>query len=114
MESEGYISGGFGTGDRRKMIELLGFLRYCLHVYSWLVILSAVLSWLIGFGLVNYSNPNVRQIWKALNVVTEPLLAPIRNLLPAAGGIDFSPLVLLVAIIGVADYFIPFLMRTLG
>ena len=96
------------------MIELLGFLRYILHIYYWLVILSAVMSWLVGFGLINYSNPQVRQVWKALNAITEPLLAPIRRVLPSTAGLDFSPLVLLVACVGLADYFIPFLIRTIG
>lgn len=96
------------------MIELLGFIRYILHAYWWVVIASAVLSWLIGFSVVNLANPNIRQLWKVMMAVTEPLLNPIRRLLPSVGGLDFSPVVLLFAIIGLADYLIPFLMRKVG
>lgn len=96
------------------MFELLSFIRYCLHIYSWLIIAGAVLSWLLAFGIINYSNPQVRQIWNALNAVTEPALGPIRRYLPTGGGLDFSPIVLLVIVHGIADYFIPFLMRTIG
>ena len=93
------------------MIELLGFIRYAIHVYVWLVIAGGVMSLLLAFGLINYTNPQVRQIWTALNAITEPFLKPIRRFLPRTGGVDFSPLVLIVLCVGVADYFIPFLMR---
>ena len=93
------------------MIELLSFVRYVIHIYIWLVIAGAVMSWLLAFGLVNFTNPQVRQVWTALGAITEPFLKPIRRYLPAAGGLDFSPLVLLVLCVGIADYFIPFLMR---
>lgn len=96
------------------MYELLGFIRYCLHIYYWLIIIGVILSWLITFGMINYSNPTVRQAWKALDAITLPLLKPIRRVLPPTGGIDFSPLVLLVACVGVADFLIPFLQRTIG
>jgi YggT family protein len=96
------------------MIELLSFIRMIVNAYYWIIIASAILSWLIGFGLVNYSNPMVRQLWTGLNAVTEPLLKPIRRMLPNTGGLDFSPLVLIFACIGISDFLIPFLARTLG
>ena len=96
------------------MIELLGFIRMVVHVYIWLVIASAVMSWLLAFGLVNYSNPQVRQVWSALGAITDPFLKYIRRYLPATGALDFSSLVLLVLCVGIADYFIPFLMRMVG
>lgn len=93
------------------MIELLGFIRYAIHIYIWLVVAGAVMSWLLAFGLVNFTNPQVRQVWTALGAITEPFLKQIRRYLPATGGLDFSPLVLLVLCVGVADYLIPFLIR---
>ena len=93
------------------MIELLGYLRYILHAYWWVVIAAAVMSWLIGFNVINFSNPSVRQVWKVLMALTEPLLAPIRRVLPSTGGLDFSPIILLFGVIGIADFLIPFLMR---
>lgn len=96
------------------MNELLSFVRYCLNIYSWLIIASAVFSWLLAFGIINYSNPQVRQIWNALGAITEPALVRIRRFLPSGGGLDFSPLVLLVIVFGIKDYFIPYLIRMLG
>lgn len=96
------------------MIELLSFIRLIVNAYYWIVIIGVILSWLIGFGLVNYSNPMIRQVWNGLNAVTEPLLRPIRRSLPNTGGLDFSPLILIIGCIGVSDFLIPFLMRKLG
>jgi YggT family protein len=96
------------------MIELLSFLRYLIELYVWIVIASVIISWLMNLGMVNAHNPMVRSISQALDAVTEPLLGPIRRLLPPTGGIDFSPLVLLVGCTGIKDFFIPFLMRTIA
>ena len=61
------------------------------------VIAGVILSWLMAFGVVNPYNPTVRAIWQGLNAVTEPLLRPIRNMMPNLGAIDISPIVLLLA-----------------
>ena len=53
----------------------------------------------MAFGVINAYNPMVRSIWQALNAVTEPLLAPIRNIMPNLGGIDISPIILILLII---------------
>ena len=66
-------------------------------LYIYVVIASVILSWLMAFGVVNPYNPTVRAIWQGLNAVTEPLLRPIRNMLPNLGAIDISPIVLLLA-----------------
>jgi YggT family protein len=66
-------------------------------LYTYVVIASVILSWLMAFGVVNPYNPTVRAIWQGLNAVTEPLLRPIRNMLPNLGAIDISPIVLLLA-----------------
>ena len=65
----------------------------------WIIILGAVLSWLIGFNIVNRSNQLVWTIWDSLNRLTEPLYRPIRRLLPKTGAFDFAPLVVLFGII---------------
>lgn len=69
-----------------------------LGIYFWIVILSAILSWLIAFNIVNPRNQIVGSIAEVLYRLTEPMLAPIRRFLPSIGGIDLSPLVLLVLI----------------
>jgi YggT family protein len=61
----------------------------------------------MAFGVVNAYNPMVRSIWQGLNAVTEPLLRPIRNMLPNMGGIDISPLFLLLACFFVQSVVIP-------
>jgi YggT family protein len=69
-----------------------------LEICFWVVIVSAILSWLIAFNIVNTRNQIVGTIAETLYRLTEPMLAPIRRFLPSLGGIDLSPLVLLVLI----------------
>ena len=68
-------------------------------IYIWLLIASAVLSWLIAFNVVNTRNPIVNSIGEFLYRVTEPLLRPIRNVMPNLGGIDVSPVILIIGLL---------------
>lgn len=70
-----------------------------LQAYVWILIAAAVLSWLVAFNVVNTRNPVVASIGEFLYRITEPLLRPIRNALPNLGGIDVSPVVLILIII---------------
>ena len=70
-----------------------------LHMYIWVIIAAAVLSWLVAFNVVNTRNPVVAGIGEFLYRITEPALRPIRNRLPNMGGIDISPLILILIII---------------
>ena len=65
----------------------------------WAVILSAILSWLVGFNIINVRNRLVYIIVDSLQRITEPLLLPIRRFLPDLGGIDLSPIVLILLLI---------------
>jgi len=67
-----------------------------IDLYFWIVVASAVLSWLIAFNVANPRNPIVGTIWDTLVRLTEPALAPIRRILPNLGGIDLSPVILLL------------------
>ena len=82
------------------MIRLLDFINYLIHLYTYIVVANVIMSWLIGFNVINLHNPIVRTIWDAIRAVTEPLLRPIRNftnrLLPDLRGIDISPIFLLL------------------
>ncbi len=78
------------------MIELLNFISYLITLYTYIIIAGVILSWLMAFGVINAYNPMVRSIWQGLNALTEPLLGPIRRMLPNMGGIDISPIVLLL------------------
>ena len=69
-----------------------------LDVLWWLIIVQAILSWLFAFNVLNTSSSGVRACAVALDRITSPLYRPIRALLPDFGGIDFSPLVVLILI----------------
>jgi len=64
----------------------------------WLVLAHVIMSWLVAFNVVNLQNQFVRSLYHGINGMVEPLLAPIRRILPTAGGIDFSPIVLLIVV----------------
>lgn len=80
------------------MIALIQTIILALDIYWWLIILSAVFSWLHAFNVVNPRNQFVGTIGNFLYKVTEPALRPIRRLLPDLGGIDISPIILLLLI----------------
>ena len=80
------------------MRALLDVIMLVLQLYVWLIIAAAILSWLIAFNVVNTRNDVVRAVWDFLQRITEPVLRPIRNLLPNLGGIDISPIILLLII----------------
>ena len=70
-----------------------------INLFIWAVIIAAVLSWLIGFNIINIQNKLVYIIASALNKLTEPFLSPIRRLLPNIGGLDLSPVILILLLI---------------
>ncbi len=70
-----------------------------LELYIWILIAAAILSWLIAFNVVNVRNPVVGTIADFLYRITEPALRPIRNFMPNLGGIDVSPVILILIII---------------
>ena len=80
------------------MRAVLDVVLLALQIYVWILIASAVLSWLIAFNVINTRNQFVATIWDALCRVTEPALRPIRERLPNLGGIDISPIILLLII----------------
>lgn len=71
-----------------------------LWVLSWIIIGQAILSWLVAFNVINTHNDFVRTLLQALDRITAPLYRPIRKILPDFGGLDFSPLVVLLIIWG--------------
>ena len=80
------------------MRAVLDVVLLALQIYTWLLIISAVLSWLIAFNVLNTRNQFVSTVWDMLYRITEPVLRPIRNMLPNMGGIDISPIILLLII----------------
>ena len=78
------------------MVPLIEFIVYVIQLYIWVIIASAILSWLIAFNVVNTSNRFVYSLAEVLYRVTEPALRPIRSILPNLGGIDISPVILIL------------------
>jgi YggT family protein len=76
------------------MRAVLDIVFLVLNLYSYVIIATAVMSWLIAFNVVNIRNDVVRSIWNTLNALTEPFLQRIRRFLPYTGGVDLSPVVL--------------------
>jgi YggT family protein len=80
------------------MRAFLDVILVILQIYVWLLIAAAILSWLIAFNVVNTRNQVVAMVGEFLYRITEPLLRPIRAFLPNLGGIDISPVILILII----------------
>jgi YggT family protein len=93
------------------MIELLVFISYLLRLYIYILIAAAVLSWLVAFNVVNPRNQIVEAIGRLLYQITEPVLRPVRSMLPAMGGLDISPIVVILIIVFIQSVIIPNLAR---
>lgn len=80
------------------MAPLIGLIDFAVQVYVGLVIASAIMSWLVAFNVINPHSRLVRQLGEFLYRVTEPALQPIRRIMPDLGGLDLSPLVLILVL----------------
>jgi YggT family protein len=80
------------------LLSLFQIIDLLLRVLTYIIIAQAILSWLVAFNVINTQNDFVRSFLRALDRMTEPLYRPIRRILPDFGGIDFSPLVVLLLI----------------
>jgi YggT family protein len=81
------------------MRAILDIVLIALNLYIWLLIAAAILSWLIAFNVVNTRNAFVAGVAEFLYRITEPALRPIRNMLPNLGGIDVSPVILIILLL---------------
>jgi YggT family protein len=78
---------------------LLDILSILLNILWWIIIVQAVMSWLIAFNVINTHNDFVGQLWHVLDRITEPLYRPFRRIMPDFGGIDLTPMVVLILLI---------------
>lgn len=85
------------------MIPLLNFIAMVITLYITIVVISAILSWLLAFNVVNRHNQFVYLVSDALYRITEPALRPIRRNLPDLGGLDISPVILILGLIFLRD-----------
>ena len=89
------------------LLSVISILIMLLSVLTWIIIIQAVLSLLVAFNVINTYNDFIRSFLNALNRITEPLYRPFRKILPDFGGLDFSPLIVLLLIIILKDYLLP-------
>ena len=75
---------------------LLEILDFVLMILTWIIIAHAIMSWLIGFNVINTYNEFVRSVWSALERITAPIYRPIRRIMPDFGALDLTPLVVLL------------------
>ena len=100
------------------MLSLAVLIDKIIDIYTWIVIASAIMSWLVAFDVVNYRNRFVYSVGSFLDQITRPLLEPFRRIIPSLGGIDVSPIVVILLLQFVNILFMrsaaPILMSTLG
>ncbi len=80
------------------LIALISIIQYLVQIIVMCIIVQFVLSLLIAFNVVNMSNQFVRSVYLALNAILDPILNPIRKILPDTGMIDLSPIILIVGL----------------
>ena len=77
---------------------LFNIIDMILQLLVWIIIAQVVISWLVAFNVINTSSPFVRTLLNGLDRLTAPLYRPIRRIMPDFGGLDFSPIVLILAV----------------
>lgn len=96
------------------MFALFQIIELLLTIAWWVIIIQAILSWLIAFNVINTYNSGVRGFLTALDRMTEPLYRPIRKILPDFGGLDFSPMIVLLIIYILSNIVVPQIFRSAG
>jgi YggT family protein len=93
------------------MAAIIGFIFFVLgallNLLRLAIIVSAILSWLLAFDVINYRNRFVASLAEALDRITGPVLAPLRRIIPSLGGIDITPIIALILITGIMNYLLP-------
>lgn len=80
------------------MLSIFEILLMLLSIAKWIVLVHIIMSWLINFQVLNLRQPIVSQIWYGLSQLLDPIYGRLRRVLPATGGIDFAPLIVLLII----------------
>jgi YggT family protein len=97
-----------------SMYSILWLISTVIDIYVWILVASAVLSWLVAFNVVNTRNPLVAAVGDVLYRLTEPVLTPIRRILPNFGGLDISPVVLILLLIFIKRLLIELFAATIA
>jgi len=78
-----------------------------LTLMVWALIINAILSWLVAFDVINLRNRFVYQVARMLDALTRPILAPVQRVIPPLGGVDITPIIVILLITGVQRYLLP-------
>ncbi len=81
------------------MIALISIISMLLTLAYWVLLATIIMSWLISFNIINTRNQFVYTVWNALTALTEPVLKPVRRILPPIGGLDLSPIIVFLIIL---------------
>ena len=92
------------------IFALLQTISLILSLVWWVFLIMIVMSWLISFNVINTRNQFAAGVWRALNQVTEPILRPIRRIVPPMGGLDLSPIVVFIIIFFLQQFIANFAM----
>lgn len=96
------------------MYAIISTVAMILELYKWVFIIMIIMSWLFSFNVINSSNQLVSTIWRIVNALTEPVLAPIRKIMPNMGGLDLSPIIVFIGIFFLQSFVTRDLPRMLG
>ena len=78
------------------LLPLFRVINMAIDLYWWVIIVMALMSWLLAFDVINMRNDLVRSVWNGVNALTDPALRPLRRFIPPIGGMDISPIILLL------------------
>jgi YggT family protein len=84
-----------------------------LTLLIWAIIISAIISWLVAFDVINLRNRFVYNASRFLDAVTRPVLRPVQRFIPPLGGVDISPIIVIVVLQGASNYLLPLIFRPL-
>ncbi len=99
------------------MAAIINFIFFILsaliELLTWAIIINAVLSWLVAFDVINLRNRFVYNIARALEAVTAPVMRPVQRIMPPLGGVDISPIIVILILMGVQRFILPAIQSTL-
>ncbi|MEE9273248.1 MAG: YggT family protein [Robiginitomaculum sp.] len=87
---------------------IFNLLMNIIGLYLFIILIWIISSWLITFGIINPRNPTVRNILNGINALVDPVIAPLRRIIPPMGGLDLSPIVLIFGIYFIRDILVKF------
>jgi YggT family protein len=100
--------------EQRRMGSFLEFfINALLELLKWAIIASAILSWLVAFDVINLRNRFVYSLSRFLDAVTRPVLRPVQRVIPSLGGVDISPIIVILIIQGLQSYILPLIFAPL-